>query len=112
MSEPRQFGGFVTRVIDGDTYDVELDLGFRISAQMPLRLAHVDTPELNTEQGVAAKAFITHFLNPLPCPVWVVTYKPRDKYGRYLAEVWVNDQSLAVELLREGLAKPYEGGKK
>src|SRR4051812_13826238 len=108
MSDPREFGGYVTRVIDGDTYEVELDLGFSISAKMPLRLAHVDAPEKNTEAGIAAKAFVTQFFDPLPCPVWVVSYKPHDKYGRYLAEVWVKDTSLGLTLVEEGLAKPYE----
>lgn len=102
----------VLRVIDGDTYDVEIDVGFRMVTRLPLRLAHVDAPEHNTTAGQGVIAFVTAFLGPLPRPVLVRTYKPTDKYGRYLADVFVDGADLGATLLTTDRAKAYEGGKK
>lgn len=112
------YDAVITRVIDGDTYDVEVDLGFRLVARLPMRLAHVDTPERFTHEGKVAIAFVHELLDPLPAPVVVRTYKPADKYGRYLADVYIPDPDdgpgewLGAELLAEGLAVAYEGGTK
>lgn len=107
----------ITRIIDGDTYEVEVDLGFRMIALMPLRLAHVDCPERFTWEGKVAIKYVTDLLGPLPASCVVHTHKPVDKYGRYLADVHLDDHDggvldLAKDLLAEGFAHPYEGGKK
>lgn len=112
ISEPNWYRALVTRVIDGDTLEVQVDVGFYLSTTRPLRLAHVDAPEHNTEAGKRASAFVSGLLGPLPAPVMVHTFKPADKYGRYLADVYIGDSSLAGKLLEVGLAKPYEGGTK
>lgn len=106
----------IIRVVDGDTYEVEVDLGFRIVARLPLRLAHVDTPERNTAAGKSVIKYLLALFGPLPTSVYVRTYKPVDKYGRYLADVYVPSTSgpldLGQSLVEQGLAKSYEGGKK
>lgn len=106
----------ILRIVDGDTYEVQVDVGFRMFAHLPLRLAHVDAPEHNTSEGQVTIKFVTALLTPLPLDVVVCTYKPTDKYGRYLADVFYDgpdgQQSLAAELLIEKHAVPYEGGKK
>lgn len=106
------YAALITRVIDADTYDVEVQLGFRVVARLPLRLARVDAPERNTTAGQAAIVAVTRLLGPLPCPVLVHTFKPADKYGRYLADVWCGQASIAEYLTNLKLAVPYEGGTK
>jgi len=112
----------VLRVVDGDTYEMRVDVGFRFEAHMPLRLAHVDAPERYTKAGKAVTQLVSDMLGSLPASVVVKTYKPEDpedKYGRYLAEVYFMGQKvaqgvidLAQYLLANGLAAPYEGGKR
>ena len=46
----------VMRVIDADTYDTEIDVGFRMFARLPLRVAHIDAPEAYTPEGKHATA--------------------------------------------------------
>lgn len=106
----------ILRIVDGDTYDVEVDMDFRSFTRLPLRLAHVDAPEHNTAAGKAVITYLTGLFGALPISVIVHTYKPIDKYGRYLADVylptndgWIN---LSERLIEMGFAKPYEGGKK
>jgi len=112
VADPYWYRAQVTRVVDADTLEVAVDVGFRLTATMPLRIAHVDAPESRTTQGKAATAFVAALLGALPASVLVHTFKPIDKYGRYLADVYAGDKSIAIELLRAGLAVPYEGGAK
>jgi micrococcal nuclease len=106
------YQALVWRIIDADTYEVEVDVGFRMSARLPLRLAHVDTPERYTDAGKAAIAHASALLGPLPRVVTVRTMKPADKYGRYLADLYIRDVSMAQHLLDAGMAVAYEGGTK
>lgn len=111
MEPNHAYTATVTRVIDADTYDVEIDLGFRLVARLPLRLAHVDAPERGTVAGANATALVRGLLGALPAAVVVRTYKPVDKYGRYLADVFTGTgKSVAAELVAVNLARPYEGG--
>ena len=107
----------ITRVIDGDSYEVTVDAGFRMYAEMPLRLAHVDTPEMKTLAGKAARAKAVEMIGPLPAKVVVQTVKPIEKYGRYLASIYLPgpdggelDLAATLILLRQGSG--YEGGTK
>ena len=76
----------VTRVVDGDTVWVKIDLGFRVLTRQKLRFRGIDAPELGTRRGQAAKAFVERTIGKLP---WVVVTTTReDKYGRYLADVF------------------------
>lgn len=104
------YAATVERIIDADTLDVVIDAGFRITVSLPLRLAHVDAPERFTPDGKAATVFVGEFLGPLPVDVVVQTYKPADKYGRYLATVSCHDIDLGSALIDAGHAVPYEGG--
>lgn len=100
----------VLRVVDADTIDVEIDLGFDIWHKTRLRLAHVDAFEQSTEQGKKATLYVREALSSQPT-FEITTYKP-DKYGRYLAEIFIKGNSLNKNLVDIGLAVPYEGGKR
>lgn len=100
----------VIRVVDGDTLDVELDLGCRVKKQERIRLARINAPERFTEEGKAATGFLrSHF--GIVQEITIQTGKnPEDKYGRYIAEIWDDlGRNLSDLLLTENLAVPYEG---
>jgi micrococcal nuclease len=105
----------ITNVVDGDTVDAVVDIGFRLSAMLRLRLARVDTAELNATDpairvaAVNSKAFVVGAV--LDKEV-VVETKKADSFGRYLAEVYyVIDglqHNLSDDLLAAGMAIPYK----
>lgn len=100
--------GVVERVIDGDTIQADLDLGWGVCyRQASIRLADVNCPELGTPEGEAAAAR-TRELVPVGSDVMVVSHS-RDKYGRVLATVLVGGRSVAAVLVAEGHAKPMPG---
>lgn len=100
----------IEKVVDGDTIDVSIDLGFDIWHKTRLRLAGIDAAEHNTKFGKAVKAFMTANLEGKL--VTITTTKP-DKYGRYLATVYLNSQvSVNDQLIIDGLAKKYDGSSK
>lgn len=100
----------VVRVVDSDTCDVRLDLGFRIFTIQRIRLARIDGPEMGTQEGVKAKEFVEHFFAQYGPTVDVETQKP-DKYGRVVGEIRIVHGPVVVnlsdELLNAGLVKPY-----
>jgi micrococcal nuclease len=106
----------VHEIIDGDTLDVSIDLGFNIQHIIRLRLYGIDTPEKksksNSERELAKLATkkLTELIEGKI--VTVKTHKTSDKYGRYLAEVFHNGTNINKLLLAEGFAKEYYGGKK
>ena len=100
----------VTRVVDGDTLHLNVDLGCDTTLAMTVRLYGLNCPEMNTEEGKAAKAYVERWV-ALSGPVFVVrTVRDRkEKYGRYLADLLPVDgsESLCEALLFNGLAVPY-----
>jgi endonuclease YncB( thermonuclease family) len=110
------------RVVDGDTVDLVIDLGFDTSRKERFRLYGVDAPEMNTKEGKEAKAWLEDAIRP-PEPIYVQTIQletkaKRDKYGRFLAVLYgfepvlssadgpkVNSCSFNAELIRDGHAK-------
>jgi micrococcal nuclease len=109
----------VSRVVDGDTIYVDVDLGFYLRQLMRLRLNGVNTPELRGEtraEGLRAKQFVEQTL--AGCPAVVIQTTKMGKYGRYIADVWYlpgsddereilgQGQNLCQVLLAEGLAEP------
>jgi micrococcal nuclease len=106
------------KVIDGDTIDVDIDLGFGMWLHSKrLRLYGLDTPEKNTPEGVKAKQFTIDWVGKSMTKdgtlvIRTLSDKP-DKYGRILASVYGSTSvSLNDELLSSGNAKAYFGGKK
>lgn len=97
----------ITNVVDGDTLDVVVDLGFRITIEQRVRLYGINTPERGQPGYDRAKLALAAFVGR---DAKLRTIKPNDKYGRWLAEVYVDDESLAVRLLDMGLGVPYFGG--
>lgn len=106
----------VRAVTDGDTIRLDIDLGLGVWARnQPVRLLGVDTPELvgaNREAALRAKAWLVEALPP-GRDVLIATAKDKgDKYGRYLADVWVFGLHINAEIVRLGLGREYDGGAK
>lgn len=100
----------VLKVIDGDTIDVSIDLGFSIHFKTRMRMLGVDTAEKITSFGKVTKSILVTALEGKMVKVEVS--KP-DKYGRYLCRVWLNsDESVNDQMIRKGLAKSYMGDSK
>jgi endonuclease YncB( thermonuclease family) len=64
------YGARVVRVVGGDTLLVKIDLGFHMQSTQRLRLRGINTPELSTQAGVQAKAFVTEQLGLSPSLSW------------------------------------------
>ena len=112
--EMYKYEATVRRWVDGDTVDVDIDLGFGIIFHnQRLRLYGIDAYESRTrdldekEKGLAATAFVNE-VAPVGSKVTLVTYK-EGKYGRILAEVFLENQVNLNSLLTEvGHAERYE----
>lgn len=104
----------VLRVIDGDTIDVCVDLGMRISRRVRLRLQGIDTPEIRhartveeLEHGRAAKQWLEENCG-VGSKIMIRTYQDPDIYDRYTAMVLYGPQfmlNLTKQLKKEGFSK-------
>ena len=108
----------VTNVVDGDTIDVEIDLGFSVSYAQRLRLAGIDTPESRTTDkaekilGLEAKEYLKSKVKDAK-EVIVKTEKPdsSEKYGRILGWVYVDGSTKSIneQMIEDGHAWGYMG---
>lgn len=108
----------VTNVVDGDTIDVEIDLGFSVSYAQRLRLAGIDTPESRTTDkaekilGLEAKEYLKSKVKDAK-EVIVKTEKPdsSEKYGRILGWVYVDGSTKSIneQMIEDGHAWAYMG---
>jgi len=102
------YQGVVVRVIDGDTVEATIDLGFRLSTTLPVRLAHINAPERNDEAGMAVTAHLRSLVAHGGQTLFQ-TYKPFDKYGRFLADIYVDGLHVNQQMIDDGYAVAYEG---
>lgn len=100
----------VVHVVDGDTIDLNVDLGFRCYVQVRFRLHNMDAPERFTDEGKVAKAFLEEML-PISTTISIQTYKNEtDKYGRWIAEIFKDGVSVNQTMIDKGyaVAKDYD----
>lgn len=96
----------VRKVVDGDTVDLSLDLGFYMTAALRFRVIGVDAPERGKSGGVEATEFVRQWLTADP-NLTAYTRKA-DSFGRWLCDVYREDgSSLSAALLEAGHAVPY-----
>lgn len=111
----------VSKIVDGDTIDVDIDLGFDISFTSRVRLAGIDTPESRTTDkvekalGLEAKAFLKSSIDSAKTVV-IKTEKmdSSEKYGRILGWVFLDgsETSINEEMIKAGHAWGYLGDTK
>lgn len=104
------YSATVTRVIDGDTVVLDVDLGFRIRHQVTARLDGIDAPELHTGGGGLAKMALVGLVSGRTLRADTVMDRT-EKYGRVLVTLFLEDGSTANQaMLDSGNARPYSGG--
>lgn len=118
MDAAYRYRAYCERVVDGDTLQLRIDLGFHIATTVPVRLYGVNAPELRTPAGQAAKEFLDALLHPAilfwenggPEPLVVRSYRDRRSFARWVCEVWILEtgQSLAEALIAAGHAEVFD----
>ena len=111
----------VTKIVDGDTIDVDIDLGFNVSFTQRVRLAGIDTPESRTTDlkekalGLEVKEYLKHLLENAE-DIVIQTEKPdsSEKYGRILGWVYVDGNTVSLNdmMINDGYAWGYLGDTK
>lgn len=102
-----QYKAKVLKVVDGDTVHVDVDLGFHVRVKMKIRLSAINAPELSEDAGKIARDRLKEKLDGQD----VIVYTKKDsqeKYGRYLAEIYLDGVNINDWMLNENLAVPYE----
>lgn len=114
---PWIYNAEVKKVVDGDTFDIVIDLGFDTLKKGRVRLYGVNTPESRTsnveekKMGLAAKEFTDQWLTKANHKVKIETIIDKnEKYGRVLAKVWDEaGNCLNDDIIASGLARAYFG---
>ena len=112
-----EYSSTLVKIVDGDTVDVLIDLGFNTTKKERVRLLGIDTPESATKDlaekklGIEAKEYITQWFTK-NTPFRLQTTKD-DKYGRILGVfTGLDGKTLNSRLVDEGYAWAYDGGTK
>ena len=111
----------ISKVVDGDTIDADIDLGFDISLTKRIRLAGIDTPESRTTNvkekamGLESKEWLKKTLEGAK-DILIKTELPdsTEKYGRIIGHLFINGQDISLnnQMIYEGYALAYDGGTK
>lgn len=100
----------IYKVIDGDTVDLIVDLGFFTYKIIRTRLRNINSPEIKEESGRIARDALREYL-PVGTGIGVTTYKdPTDKYGRWLATLNYNGKDVGEWLIENNYAVKKDYG--
>ncbi len=115
----------VNRVVDGDTIDVTIDLGFDLTKKERVRIAGIDTPEKRTRDleekalGIDATNYLKEKLNSViksndDLVIRTELVGGVGKYGRLLGWLYIGDSNLSIneQMIQLGYAWSYSGGTK
>jgi len=108
-----KYRALCVKIVDGDTIDAFVDLGFDLWARKRIRLFGIDTPETRTkdlkekQKGIAAKGFLKLTLEKNNYEFILLSHGV-GKYGRCLGELFIDDISVNKLLIKEGHAKKYK----
>lgn len=105
----------INKIIDGDTIDVAINLGFSIIINHRVRLKDINAAEIRTlnldekKKGFIAKEWLEKELSREG--EWIIETHKEDKYGRYLGTLYCVGDPVTVneKMLNEGIAEPYLG---
>ena len=112
-----KYNAKLDRVVDGDTVDATVDLGFDTWKFIRIRLVGINTPESRTRdleekvRGLAAKDFVVDMFEKHN-NIFILESQGVGKYGRCLGNIFFGDQNLNDLLITEGHAVAYYGGKR
>ena len=120
------YNAVLVRVVDGDTVDAMIDLGFDIQVKKRIRLAGINAPESRTRNkvekklGLAAKERLIELMEGA-ANVFEIESKELGKYGRVIGKIYINKLAgkdvitqvcINDILVNEGHATEYDGGKR
>jgi len=108
----------ITKVVDGDTVDVIIDLGFGLTKKERVRIAGIDAPESRTRDlyekklGLEAKYWLKEHIEY--CDNAIIRTEKEGKYGRILGWLYTDEFSISLNegMVEKGYAWEYDGGKK
>ncbi len=105
----RDYPATVNRVIDGDTVECVIYLGFGVSITESVRLAGIDAPEMRGSEVIAGAESKQALIDMLPTEIMLRTGKDeRDKFGRVLGTIFVGPTDINQKMIDEGYAKEYQ----
>ena len=117
--EKYNYGVKINRIVDGDTIDVMIHLGFNTHVKRRIRMYGINAPESRTRdleekaRGLASKERLTEMLEDKDI---IMKSHGKGKYGRVLGELFVEKENEYISvydlLVKEGFAKEYFGGKR
>jgi len=108
-----RYNASALRVIDGDTIDAMVDLGFSVWVKKRVRLYGIDAPETRTRnleekaRGFQTKERLVELLEKSDSKFVLVSHGV-GKYGRCLGTILINDTDINQLLIKEGLAGEYQ----
>ena len=109
----------VTRGVDGDTVDIDIDLGFGVWLHKErVRIYGIDTPESRTRDkedkkyGLMAKELVKQFVKGDSIKLTTQKYDAKGKFGRILGDIIVDNKSLSDTMIQEHHAVIYHGQSK
>jgi len=107
-----EYNAEVLRVVDGDTVDLLVDIGFNVKIKERFRLYGINAPETRTKdldekkRGLDAKEWLIARINHQPITIKTIKDK-KGKFGRYLAEIYSNGENLNKQMVTLGFAVEY-----
>ena len=107
----KQYNAIVTRVIDGDTFECNVDLGLDVTKKEAVRIYGIDAPEMKTPEGKKSYEFLNKALSDKQILIDNMDDK-REKYGRLLCKVYLDAKDVGSVMIKAELAKEYYGGKR
>jgi len=109
----------IIKIVDGDTVDLGIDLGFDLTVKIRVRMSGINAWESRTrnleekKKGLAAKVRLTEMCEEsLEKGALKIVTKEKGKYGRYLGVLYSGGKSINDALVKEGHAHIYDGGKR
>lgn len=111
-----QYTARLQKLVDGDTVDLIVDLGFTVSVMTRFRLDGIDAPEMRTPtltEGKTAKAHLGDLLADADKGIIYVDSVGRDKYGRWVARLTFVSKTtggivdVSQQMIADGFAAPY-----
>ncbi len=108
-----EYNAICTRVVDGDTIDARVDLGFNVWIECRVRLQGIDAPETRTKNleekqaGLKTKSFLQAVMHECGHK-FVLKSHGVGKYGRCIGTIYVHGEDINQRLLAEGYAERYD----
>lgn len=107
MKPMYRYRATLVRVIDGDTVDFIVDMGFRMTSLQRFRLLGIDTPERGQVGYSEAKMYLIDML-AFDDDIILETAKDPDSFGRWLCTIWIGNANINENMLINGLAVEYK----